>query len=88
MASASNDFVTADLRGMKAALSARARATGLGLSSLVRSAVAKELDLHGASESRAPLANTATGRAIQIATAPKWTASSSIVSAGYRATAG
>ena len=66
MSSASNDFVTADLRGMKAALVARARASGLALSSIVRKAVARELELETTEDSKPSSTHAVTGRAIQV----------------------
>jgi len=43
MSNVSHDFVSVDMRGMKAALVAYARATRVGLSTVVRAAVAREL---------------------------------------------
>ena len=45
--SVSHDFVSVDMRGMKAALVAQARAKRLGVSTVVRTAVARELQLEG-----------------------------------------
>lgn len=66
MSSDTNGFVTADLRGMKAALLARARASGLGLSSIVRKAVARELDLDPAMDTPTSSTQDVTGRAVQV----------------------
>jgi len=43
MSNASHDFVSVDMRGMKAALVAHARARRVGVSTVVRAAVAREL---------------------------------------------
>ena len=45
MSIASSDFVTVDMRGLKAALVARARAQRVSVSALVRSAVARDFDV-------------------------------------------
>ncbi|MDH3209310.1 MAG: hypothetical protein OEL91_02855 [Burkholderiaceae bacterium] len=47
MNSSSHDFVTVDMRGMKAALVVRARADRVSVSVLVRGAVARDLELPG-----------------------------------------
>ena len=49
MSSVSRDFVSVDMRGMKAALVALARTRRIGLSAIVRTAVARELGLEEAS---------------------------------------
>lgn len=59
----SRDFVSADLRGLKAALVARARAERLSVSALLRRAVAHELGLEDKHEDR-PL------EAVDVALAP------------------
>lgn len=43
MSNACHDFVSVDMRGMKAALVAHARARRVGVSTVVRAAVAREL---------------------------------------------
>jgi hypothetical protein len=48
MASAGSDFVTVDMRGLKAALVERARSDGISVSALVRGAVAARLGLEPA----------------------------------------
>lgn len=45
MSNVSHDFVSVDMRGLKAALVARARASRVSVSSIMRSAVERELDL-------------------------------------------
>ena len=45
MNTASHDFVTVEMRGLKASLVARAQAQRVSVSELVRSAVARDLDL-------------------------------------------
>lgn len=57
----SHEFVTVDLRGSKTELVARARADRVSVSSIVRSAVARELGRTG--EPATPSAESATGRA-------------------------
>lgn len=47
MSIVSHDFVSVDMRGMKAALVALARARRVGVSTIVRTAVARELGLEG-----------------------------------------
>jgi hypothetical protein len=47
MSNASRDFVSVDMRGMKAALVALARTRRVGVSAVVRTAVARELGLEG-----------------------------------------
>ena len=49
MASATHEFVTADMRGLKAALVARAHAERVSVSVIVRRAVERELQIVGAS---------------------------------------
>jgi len=51
MSSVSHDFVSVDMRGMKAALVAHAQAKGVGVSTIVRAAVARELGLEAPSDS-------------------------------------
>lgn len=48
MSNVSHDFVSVDMRGLKAALVARAHALRVSVSSIMRSAVARELGLEGA----------------------------------------
>jgi hypothetical protein len=52
----SHDFVTVDMRGLKAALVARAQAQRVSVSVLVRSAVARELGLAEGAEFQQPTA--------------------------------
>src|SRR5215212_5794117 len=52
MSSLSNDFVTVDLRGLKAALVERARSEVVSVSVVVRRAVARELNAAGAHSAR------------------------------------
>jgi hypothetical protein len=61
----SHDFVTVDMRGLKAALVARARAERVSVSALVRDAVARYLGLADVAEPHrtAALAATASGAA-------------------------
>ena len=66
MSSASNDFVTVDLCGMKPALVARARATGVGLSTVVRSALARELEFELAPDSSTSSTAAVRGRAVKV----------------------
>ena len=51
MSTVSHDFVTVDMRGMKAALEARAQAERVSVSALVRRAIARELGLNVEAES-------------------------------------
>ena len=58
MTSSSHDFVTVDMRGLKAALVARAQAERVSVSAVVRRAVQRELGLADAPaerEASAPL---------------------------------
>jgi len=66
MSSASSDFVTVDLRGMKAALVARARADGVGLSTIVRRALARELALDLVPDASTSAPSAVMGRAIKV----------------------
>jgi hypothetical protein len=66
MSYASQDFVTVDMRGMKAALVARARAKGVGVSTIVRASVARELDIDAAPESSELPAREVAGRATKV----------------------
>lgn len=50
MNTTSHDFVTVDMRGLKAALVTRARVNRVSVSTLVRAAVARDLDVQRASE--------------------------------------
>ena len=61
----SHDFVTVDMRGLKAALVARAQAERVSVSVLVRSAVARELGLDkaAADQQEAAPADTASSAA-------------------------
>ena len=61
----SHDFVTVDMRGLKAALVARAQAERVSVSAMVRSAVARELGLAKAAADQqvAALAGTASSAA-------------------------
>lgn len=52
MTSSSHDFVTVDMRGLKAALTARARAERVSVSAVVRRAVQRELGLADGSAER------------------------------------
>jgi len=62
MNTTSHDFVTVDMRGLKAALAARARAQRVSISVLVRGAVARDLELPEVAEpyQAATLASSAT----------------------------
>ena len=63
MTSSSHDFVTVDMRGLKAALVARAQAERVSVSLVVRRAVERELGLVASSaESAAPRPAAAAGR--------------------------
>jgi hypothetical protein len=66
MNTTAHDFVTVDMRGLKAALVARAQSERVSVSVLVRSAVARDLG---------PLAGTATSRIDSAATSPTSAAS-------------
>ena len=66
MDSRSSDFITVDLRGMKAALVARSRAKGLGVSAVVRAAVSRELGLEALSETCGSRPGVAVGRSIKV----------------------
>jgi hypothetical protein len=56
MKASAHDFVTADMRGLKAALVARAQAERVSLSAVVRRAVQRELDLaHSSAEQNASM---------------------------------
>jgi hypothetical protein len=61
----SKDFITVDLRGMKPALVARARANGVGLSTIVRSALARELEVDAASDASRS-SHPVAGRSIKV----------------------
>ena len=50
MSTSSHDFVTVDMRGLKAALMARAQAERVSVSVLVRQAVAREIELNPSPE--------------------------------------
>ena len=56
----SQDFVTVDMRGLKAALVARAQTERVSVSVLVRTAVARDLGLADGTEAR-PTADPAVG---------------------------
>jgi hypothetical protein len=60
MNTTSHDFVTVDMRGLKAALVARAQADRVSMSVLVRGAVARDLGL--AADAEASRANGPTAR--------------------------
>ncbi|MCC7458065.1 MAG: hypothetical protein IT390_13905 [Nitrospira sp.] len=61
-----HEFVTVDMRGLKAALVARAQAQRVSVSVLVRGAVERELGLAGASPERAMPAAAASGSTVKL----------------------
>lgn len=72
MTSSSHDFVTVDMRGLKAALVSRAQAERVSVSAVVRRAVQRELGLVDASDEReasAPPSATAVKLSIRLTSA-------------------
>jgi len=70
-----HDFVTVDMRGLKAALVARAQAERVCVSALVRGAVARDLELAAESEpQRANVGNGATSSAAKVKLSIRMTA--------------
>jgi hypothetical protein len=62
----SHDFVTVDMRGLKAALVARAQSERVSVSVLVRGAVARELGLHNAAADHQAASAGATSNAASV----------------------
>jgi post-segregation antitoxin (ccd killing protein) len=66
MSNVTQDLVTVNMRGMKAALVARARARGVGVSTIVRTAVARELELDASRESPQATDEAVAGRGVKV----------------------
>ncbi len=66
MNNVSHDFVSVDMRGLKAALVARAQALRVSVSSIVRSAVACHLGLEGAAAPSRPEAEPITTNTVKL----------------------
>ncbi|MDQ2735505.1 MAG: hypothetical protein M3Y55_11060 [Pseudomonadota bacterium] len=67
MGNVSHDFVSVDMRGMKAALVALAQAGGVGVSTIVRTAVARELGREAPIDSLEPIAGLMTAKTVKVA---------------------
>jgi len=87
MSNVSHDFVSVDMRGLKAALVARARADGVSVSALVRGAAARELGLVEAAERPevVPPAGTASSQATVKISIRMTSAEAEQLAAGVRA---
>jgi hypothetical protein len=87
MNTTSHDFVTVDMRGLKAALVARAQAERVSVSVLVRGAVARDLGLAVECEpQRADMTGGGTSRAVSVKLSIRMTAAEAQqVAAGARA---
>lgn len=62
----SHDFVSVDMRGMKAALVAHARDRRVGVSAIVRTAVARELGLEGPPDSSEAIAGAVATEVVKV----------------------
>lgn len=74
MNTSSHDFVTVEMRGLKASLVARAQAQRVSVSELVRSAVARELGLSVEAEPRVGEMSQRTGRTTNVKLSIRMTA--------------